>query len=134
MENFRGAELFEENGRYYLFIVQTNVLTVYELTANSRVKDRQTLDAKFFGAEQVSLRAIFRDGTRFLVLDDLVGLREILTNGGMNSFREGSKIAYSQFGCYQIVGQDAGESLALACAPSLSNYFILKLVKSHQFA
>ena len=134
MENFRGAELFEENGRYYLFIVQTNVLTVYELTANSRVKDKQTLDDKFFGAEQVSLRAVFRDGTRFLVLDDLVGLREILTKGGVSSFKEGSKVVYSQFGCYQIVGQDGGESLALACAPSLSNYFILKLVKSHQFA
>ena len=134
MENFRGAELFEENGRYYLFIVQTNVLTVYELTANSRVKDRQTLDAKFFGAEQVSLRAVFRDGTRFLVLDDLVGLREILTSGGVSSFKVGSKVVYSQFGCYQIVGQDGGESLALACAPSLNNYFILKLVKSHQFA
>lgn len=92
------------------------------------------MDAKFFGAQQVSLRAIFRDGAKFLVLDDLVGLRQILTSGGMGSFREGSKVVYSQFGCYQIVGQDAGESLALACAPSLSNYFILKLLKSHQFA
>lgn len=32
------------------------------------------------------------------------------------------------------MGRDSGESLALACAPSLNTYFILKLVKSHQFA
>lgn len=43
-------------------------------------------------------------------------------------------MVYEQYGCYQIVGQDSGESLALACAPSTNNYFILKLVKSHQFA
>lgn len=41
---------------------------------------------------------------------------------------------YEQYGCYQIVGQEKGETLALACAPSLNTYFILKLVKSHQFA
>lgn len=41
---------------------------------------------------------------------------------------------YEQYGCYQIVGQNNGESLALACAPSLNTYFILKLVKSYQFA
>ena len=82
--------------------------------------------------QKLLLLNIIRCG--FLVLDDLVGLREILTKGGVSSFKEGSKVVYSQFGCYQIVGQDGGESLALACAPSLSNYFILKLVKSHQFA
>lgn len=43
-------------------------------------------------------------------------------------------MVYEQYGCYQIVGQDGGESLAIACAPSINNYFILKLVKSHQFA
>ncbi len=78
MTSFRGAELYEEGGRYFLFVVQTKAIVVYELTANGRVKNKRVLDATFFKAERVSLRAIFRDGTRLLVLDDLVGLREVL--------------------------------------------------------
>lgn len=62
-------------------MVQNHALISYELTANGRVKNKLTLDATFFKAERISLRAIFRDGKRLLVLDDLVGLREIVANG-----------------------------------------------------
>jgi hypothetical protein len=68
-----------------------------------------------------------------LVLDDLYGVREVTTEGGLGNFNK-SKAVYEQYGCYQIVGQDKGDSLALACAPSLNNYFILKIAKSRQFA
>lgn len=75
--------------------MQSKALVVYELTANSRVKNKQILDAAFFGAERVSLRAIHRDGTRLLVLDDLAGLREVLTVGkGLELFRNGSRVIF----------------------------------------
>lgn len=109
-------------------------MVVYELTANSRLKNKIVLDAAFFAADKISLRAVFRDGLRLLVLDDFVGLREVGLDGKLGSFRNGSRVVFEQFGCYEVVGQDGGESLALACAPSLNNYFILKLIKSHQFA
>ena len=83
VESFRGAQLFEDDGKYYIFIVQGEAIITYQLTANGKVKDKKECGATSLG---------------------------------------------------QIVGQDKGDSLALACAPSLNNYFVLKIVKSRQFA
>lgn len=55
-------------------------------------------------------------------------------HNGLINFKPTSKLVYEQFGCYQIVGQDKGESLVLACAPTVNSYFMLKLIKSRQFA
>lgn len=134
VETFRGAELYQQNGKYFIFIIQTQSLVSYELTANNKVKNKQILNETFFGAEKLSLRALHRIENKLLILDDLVGIREITTDGQLNNPKNSSKVVYQQYGCYQIVGQDGGDSLALACAPSINTYFILKLVKSKQFA
>lgn len=83
-ENFRGAELYDDNGKYFLFVIQVHSIAVYELTANSKLKNKQILDAAFFGVEQISIRAVYRaEGSKFLVLDDLQGIREISGEGGL---------------------------------------------------
>lgn len=83
-ENFRGAELYEDNGKYFLFVVQIHSIAVYELTANSKLKNKRILDSAFFGVEQISIRAVYRtEGNKFLVLDDLQGIREIASQGGL---------------------------------------------------
>lgn len=133
VESFRGAQLFEDDGKYYIFIVQGEGIITYQLTANGKVKDKKEFGATFFGTNQISLRAIYRVESKLLVLDDMFGVREVTTEGGIGNFNK-SKLVYEQYGCYQIVGQDKGDSLALACAPSLNNYFVLKIVKSRQFA
>lgn len=49
MESFRGAELYEDDGKYYIFIVQGEGIITYELTANGKVKDKKEFGATFFG-------------------------------------------------------------------------------------
>ncbi len=68
------------------------------------------------------------------MLDDLKGIREVSTQNQLDNIVQSSiKMVYEQYGCYQIVAQDHADSLALACAPAVNTYFILKLVKSKQF-
>lgn len=49
MESFRGAQLFEDDGKYFIFIVQGEGIITYELTANGKVKDKKEFGAAFFG-------------------------------------------------------------------------------------
>lgn len=49
VESFRGAELYEDDGKYYIFIVQGEGIITYELTANGKVKDKKEFGAIFFG-------------------------------------------------------------------------------------
>jgi hypothetical protein len=71
-------------------------------------------------------------GNTIFVLDELGGVRKMVGNEGFSNFTADNNLIYEQFGCYQIVGQDKGESIVLACAPSLNSYFLLKLIKLKQ--
>lgn len=55
------------------------------------------------GTDKVSLRGVLRDGPRLLVLDDLVGLREVVSEGGLEVLKKGSRVVVEQYGCYQAV-------------------------------
>lgn len=100
------------------------------------MKNKKIYDNTYFNASKVSFRGLHRVGkNKFILLDDLQGLRQFSTNtADLSTFKKETIVSiYDQYGCFQIVGQDLGDSLALACAPSKTSYFLLKLIKSHQF-
>ena len=70
---------------------------------------------------------------KLFVLDDLQGIWQITGGEGIAGQMFASKnLVFQQFGCYQMINQNRGESLILACNPSFNNYFVMTLVKNRQ--
>ena len=87
--------------------------------------------------EKIHLQSLVKVGpSTFYVLDSLRGIWEMGSDSGISPSKSlGVKkdLVFEQFGCYQLIEQNLGETLILACNPSYNNYFILNLMRSTQF-
>ena len=83
MTNFRGAQLIEQSGRYFLFVITSVEIISYELTANGQLKGQITYNKESFGIHQISFRAIIKgEGNFIYVLDDIHGVWEMRAKDG----------------------------------------------------
>lgn len=57
---FRGADVYEYNSSYFVFLIGHSGLVQYELIANKQLKNKKVYDKNFFGVEKVHLRDIVR--------------------------------------------------------------------------
>lgn len=128
------ADLLSYNSKNYVFLVVGDQIITYELTANSKLKNKRAYNSSFFNATRVSFRSLYRaDSNKLLILDDFVGLREVTFGTELNQFDSRTKVVYEQQGCFQLAGQNKGDTLVLSCAPSAQSYLMLKLIKNTQF-
>ena len=102
---------------------------MYELTANLKLKQSQVIDKSSFSAEAVSFRKVIKSDQQLLLLDDLAGVRSLSISGGLNALTPDPRLLYEQFGCYEMVA-DSEKAFLLACAPSRSTSFLMKVLKS----
>ncbi len=105
------------------------------MTANAKLKNVKTYDQNFFGLskDKFHVRSMYKADNKsntFLILNTMTGIIEVTFQKEMNIFLNKGKTLFEQYGCYKVVGQDNGDSLALACFVSAKSYFILKLIKT----